>query len=202
MRIRRARWPMGPRLPPAALAAALGLAFLTSGCVELDGELAANGSLVFRYTYDPPTHATVKSETARLSSPHVRVENLERDKSIAGYPPGELVTATLAVDDARQLSSAPAFAAVQVGLDLPEGQLQLTFPGLPAPARENLRTATEGMDLQAFRLALLLPGPVTHADPTATIDGRRVTWILSRRQFVAFGDTVTLAVSWAPGATS
>jgi hypothetical protein len=186
----------------ATVAVALGLALAVSGCVEADGELAANGALSLRYTYDPPPHATFKSERARLSSPHIRVENLERDRSLADYPPDEFVTATLRVDDARQLSSAPAFTAIQVGLDLATGDLQITLPGLSAQARERVRTATEGMDRQALRLTLVLPGPVTHAEPEATIDARRVTWALSFQQLAALGDTVRLAVTWTPGTSS
>lgn len=202
MRIRAARSQVGPRLRAAGLAVALGLALAVSGCVEADGELGANGTLSLRYTYDPPPHATFKSERARLSSPHVRVENLERDRSLVGYPPDEFVTATLTVDDARQLSSAPAFTAVQVGLDLTKGDLQITLPGLNEQARERVRTATEGMDRQALRLTLLLPGPVTHAEPEATIEARRVTWALSFQQLAAVGDTLRLAVSWAAAPAS
>jgi hypothetical protein len=104
--------------------------------------LAANGGLTFRYTYDPPKHATFKSERARLGSAHVRVENLERDQSLPGYPPKEFVTATLAVDDARQLSSGAAFAAVQVDLDRTTGRLRLTFPGLAPDARKRIAART------------------------------------------------------------
>jgi len=190
---------MSPRLWLAGLAVTLGLALAASGCVDADGELAANGSLSLRYTYDPPPHATLKSERTRLSSPHVRVEALERDRSLVDYPPGEFVTATLTVDDLRQLSTAPAFTAVQVGLELAKGQLQLTLPGLSAQARERVRTATEGMDRQAMRLSLVLPGSVEHADPAAAIDGRRVTWVLTLRQYAALGDPVTLTASWAAG---
>src|SRR5262245_24363474 len=88
------------------------------GCVEIDGELAADGSPSRRYKYDPPRHATFKSERARLASSHVRVENLERDPAVIAGEPSEFAIATLAVDDARQLSSSAAFARVQVGLDL------------------------------------------------------------------------------------
>src|SRR4030095_9333478 len=95
-----------------ATALAVGVMLAVSGCVDVDGELAGDGSLSLRYTYDPPRHATYKSERARLSSAHVRVENLERDRSLDGFPPGEFVTATLAIDDARQISTAPAFAEV------------------------------------------------------------------------------------------
>jgi hypothetical protein len=179
------------------------LALALSSCVEVDGELAANGAVTLRYTYDPPSHATFKSERARLGSPHVRVENLERDRSLPDYPPHEFVTATLAVDDVRQLSSAPAFANVQVDRDLAAGRLQVAFPGLDPESRKRIAARSdEAIDHRALRLHLLLPGPVTRAEPDATVDGRSVTWTLTFRQVAAFGDTVRLAVAWTPAAGS
>jgi hypothetical protein len=172
---------------------------VVSGCVEVDGELGADGSLSLRYTYDPPRHATFKSERARLTSAHVRVENLERDRSVEGFPPGEFVTATLAIDDARQISTAPAFAEVQLALDQAKGEVRLTLPGLDPKTRERVGTSTELQDKRALRLSLLLPGPVKSAEPDATIDARRVTWNLSIRQYAAAGDRVTLTASWATG---
>ena len=183
----------------SALAATL-LALVVAGCVDVDGELAANGRLTFRYTYDPPRHATYKSERTRLGSAHVRVENLERDQSLPGYPPNEFVTATLAVDDPRQLSSAAAFAAVTVDVDLNAGRLRVAFPGLAPDARQRVAASTAGdTDRRALRLSLVLPGAVTKAEPTASIDGHRVTWIFSYRELAALGDTVTLAADWTPG---
>jgi len=63
-----------------AAALVLGLALVACGCVDVEGDLAADGSLSLRYTYTPPRHATFKSERARLTSPHVRVEDLQRDQ--------------------------------------------------------------------------------------------------------------------------
>src|SRR4030095_10046098 len=125
---------------------AVGLMLVVSGCVEVDGELGADGSLSLRYTYDPPRHATFKSERARLTSAHVRVENLERDRSVEGFPPGEFVTATLAIDDARQISTAPASAEVQLALDQAKGEVRLTLPGLDPKTRERVGTSTELQD--------------------------------------------------------
>ena len=59
-----------PRRRVARLAVAFSLVVAVAGCVEIDGELAGDGSLAFRYKYDPPAHATFKSETARLASSH------------------------------------------------------------------------------------------------------------------------------------
>jgi hypothetical protein len=175
----------------------LGLALLVSGCIEVDGELRADGSLSFRYTYDPPTHATVASEHARLTSPHVRIEHLAREQSMDGYPPQEFVTATLVVDDATKLSTAPAFAAIRVALDRVTGELRLTFPGLEREARDRIRTASDGMSRRAAKVSFVLPGPALRAEPDATIDGRRVTWTFSLREYAALGDTVTLTTFWA-----
>lgn len=177
---------------------AVGLALLVGGCVDADGELSPDGALSLRYTYDPPTHATASSERARLSSPHVRLEKLERDQSLPGYAPGEFVTATLAVDDATRLSTAPAFAAVEVALDRVGRELRLTAPGVPQKARADIRSADD-LDRRALRLSLVVPGPVERAAPAAAVDGRRVTWTLSLREYVALGDTATFTVSWRAG---
>jgi hypothetical protein len=169
-----------------------------SGCVEVDGEVGADGSLSLRYTYVPPRHATFKSESARLGSAQVRVQKIERDRSIEGYPTGDFVTATLAVDAARQLSTAAAFSGVGVELDPAEGRLRITIPGFDASTRERVRMASETKDVQqrALRLSLVLPGPVKGAEPAATIEARRVTWTLSILQWAEAGETVTLAASW------
>jgi hypothetical protein len=181
------------RLERAGLAVALAL--VLSGCVEIDGELTANGSLSFRYKYDPPPHATFKSERARLSSPDVRVEALERDPAVVGGVPSEFAIATIVVDDPAKLSSAPAFAGIQVNADLAKGELRVAFPGVGPEGREGVRNNPEA-DRRALRLSLLLPGPVTHASPEATIEGRRVTWVLSTRQFATLGDPATFIVAW------
>src|SRR5258705_2226114 len=106
MGARRDRWRCAARL-------AVGLMLVVSGCVEVDGDLGADGSLSLRYTYAPPRHATFKSERLRLTSAHVHVENLERDRSLEGYQAGEFVTATLPIDDAAQISPPPPFANAQ-----------------------------------------------------------------------------------------
>ena len=188
----------GSAAPPRRTAIALLIGLLAlGGCVEIDGELAADGSLSLRYKYDPPPHATFKSERARLASSHVRVENLERDPAILGGAPSEFVIATLAVDDARQLSSSAAFARVQVGLDPDAHTLRLTFPGVPPEGQEKVRNTPEA-DRQALRLSLVFPGPVADATPAATVEGRRVTWMLTTRQYAALGDPAVLTASWTP----
>jgi hypothetical protein len=170
-----------------------------SGCVDVDGEVRADGSLSLRCTYVPARHATFKSETARLGSAHVRVQGIERDRSIDGQPNGVFVTATLAVDDAKQISTAAAFEPVAVAFDPAERRLRIDLAGFDAAARERLVTgpATGAGDQRAFRLSLLLPGPVEKAEPAATIEGRRVTWALSIRQYAEAGEKVTLTASWA-----
>lgn len=174
----------------AALAAA-------TGCVDVDGVLGADGSLTMHYTYDPPRHATYASERVRLASPHVRVEHLEANQTIEGYPPHEFVTASLAVDDATKLDTAPAFAHVRVALDRKARRLVLSLPGLDADTRAKALAATKGVERRALRLSLELPGTPTDPTPAAAIDGRRVTWTFSIREYAAAGDTVTLATSWA-----
>ena len=178
----------------------VGAALALSGCVDVDGEVNADGSLSFRYTYVPSKHATFKSETARLGSAHVRVEKIERDRSIDGYPTGDFVTATVAVDATSQISTAAAFARVGVQLDQAQGQLRITLPGLDAETRERVRAApaaTAGVERRALRLSLVLPGAVKSAEPAATIEARRVTWTMTIRQYAEAGETVTLAATWA-----
>jgi hypothetical protein len=181
------------RAARAVLVVAVALAL--SACVEVDGELAANGALSFRYKYDPPPHATFKSERARFSSPFVRVETLERDPAVVDGVPSEFAIATIVADDPAKLSSAPAFAGIQVHADVAKGELRVAFPGVGPEGQERIRNNPEA-DRRALRLSLLLPGPVTHAAPEAAIDGRRVTWVLSTRQFAALGDPATLTVAW------
>ncbi len=53
-------------------------------------------------------------------------------------------------------------------------------------------------DRQALRLSLVFPGPVATATPPATIEGRRVTWVLTTRQYAALGDPAVLTASWQP----
>jgi hypothetical protein len=188
---------MASRHRARALAVLLLSMLALPGCVEIDGELAADGSLSLRYKYDPPPHATFKSERARLASPHVRVENLERDPAIVAGEPSEFAIATLHVDDAREISSSAAFARVQVGLDLGAHTLRITFPGVPPDGQEKVRNTPEA-DRQALRLSLVFPGPVASATPAATVDGRRVTWALTTRQYAALGDPAVLTASWTP----
>ena len=197
MQIRRGAASASPRRRAARLPAALVLVAAIAGCVEIDGELAADGSLTFRYTYDPPAHATFKSETARLASPHVRVEKIERDPAIVAGEPSEFAIATLAVDDARALSSSAAFARAELGLDLEARTLRIAFPGVPPEGQEKVRNTPEA-DRQALRLSLVLPAPVANATPAATVEGRRVTWVLTTRQYAALGDPAVLTVSWTP----
>ena len=181
----------------------LALLVVLAGCVDADGELARDGRLTLRYTYMPPRHATVKSEEKRLSSPHVRLEHLERNQSLPGYPSNEFVTATLTVDDVRQLSSSAAFATVRVDADLSVGHLTFTFPGLDAETRERARSAIDaGTIRQALKVHLRLPGTVTGAEPPATIAGSEVTWQLSFKQVIALGDPISLSVRWTPDSSS
>jgi hypothetical protein len=183
---------------PGALACALAAALAAAaGCVDVDGELGADGSLTLRYTYDPPRHATFASERVRLASPHVRVDGLEPGQTIDGYPPGEFVTASLVVDDATKLDTAPAFAGVRMTVALGTRRPGLSVPGLDPEARARAAAAPEGTDRRALRLSLVLPGIPTGPEPAATIEGRRVTWTLTIREFAAAGDTVTFATSWA-----
>ncbi|HWP66717.1 MAG TPA: hypothetical protein VNO26_12465 [Candidatus Limnocylindria bacterium] len=191
------------RRRPRLAVLAVGLLAVAAGCVEVDGRLQPNGALELRYTYIPPRHATVKSETARLSSPHVRVERLERDQSLPDFPPGEFTTAVLAVDDARKLSTAPAFAAVRIDADLGAGRLAVSLPGMEASARERARTSTDaGVERRALRVTLQLPGSVIETEPPASVSGERATWTFTVREVAALGETVALAVRWTPPAGS
>jgi hypothetical protein len=171
------------------------LASALAGCIDVDGDLAANGSLRFRYKYDPPPHATFKSERIRLSSPSVRVEALERDPTIVDGQASEFAIATIVTDDPATLSSAPAFAGIHMSAEMAAGQLRMAFPGADREAQERIRNNPEA-DRQALRLSLVLPGPVAAAEPAATVDARRVTWVLTTRQFVALGNPAVFTVSW------
>lgn len=186
-----------PRPRVLALLAAVWVA----GCLDVDGELRPDGALALRCTYTPPRHATVKSETARLSSPHVRVEKLERDQSLPDYPPQEFTTAVLEVDDVANLPSAAAFSTVRVESDLAGGQLAVSLPGLDAESRERARASTDpGVERHAMRVRLRLPGRVVAAEPHAAVTGDQVTWTLSFRDLAGLGDSVRLVVRWTPRA--
>jgi hypothetical protein len=150
------------RLRRAALAVLVPLA---AGCFTVDGVLRADGSGTVELTYPPGKHATIDSETARFTSPHVKVQSVEPQ------PGGARIRAEF--DDVTRLSTAEGFRMVTVV----RGR---------RGRREALKLVIRNPEPIAFtdhgepspRIALTLPGRVVAATPDAEIAGDRIAWML------------------------
>lgn len=160
------------------------------GCLTVTGTLRPDDSGTFVYRYFPPKHATFRSERVRLASEHVRVEDIEAGAQHA--------SATLTFDDVTKLSTATAFADVQVERrrDGEVEVLRLVLPGMP----ENLRRATlaappEGPKNRGPEIELTVPGDVVEASPPATVTARTVRWSLTLTEFARL-DSWELSVRW------
>jgi hypothetical protein len=157
-----------PRLPPAAgLILLLGLA----GCFTVDATLDANGAGTIDLDYIPDGQATVESETARFSSAHVKVREITPKSDV-----GAVLKATF--DDVTRLSTAPGFRDVRVRRKRKENQERLRIT-LRNPTPKELKEEPR----PGPRIALTLPGRVLAASRGVAIDGRRITWSMSLREF-------------------
>jgi hypothetical protein len=169
-------------LRPLALAAVLALA---SGCFTVDGVLRADGSGTVELTYVPGKHATIDSEMARFSSPHVTVRDVEPQ------PGGARVRAEF--DDVRKLSTAEGFRVVRVVRGR-HGR------------REALRLIIRNPEPKPFedrgapwpRIALTLPGRVLGATRGAEVAGSRVVWTLPIADYVT-RPRIAVSVRWMTG---
>jgi hypothetical protein len=167
------------RLRRAALAVLVPLA---AGCFTVDGVLRADGSGTVELTYPPAKHATIDSETARFTSPHVKVQSVEPQ------PGGVRIRAEF--DDVTRLSTA-------------EGLRMVTVVRGRRGRREALKLVIRNPEPQPFedrgepwpRIALTLPGRVVAATPQAEIAGDRVTWKLPIATYVTRPRTA-VSVRW------
>ena len=170
------------RLRLAALAV---LGPLLAGCFTVDALLRADGSGTVDLTYVPGKHATIDSETARFTSPHVKVLSVEPQ------PGGARVRAEF--DDVTRLSTAEGFRVV-------------TVVRRRRGPREALKLMIRNPEPKPFedhgepwpRIALTLPGPVVAATPHAEIAGARVTWRLPIAAYVSRPRTA-VSVRWRAG---
>ena len=167
------------------LAAVAVLGPLLAGCFTVDGVLRADGSGTVDLTYVPGKHATIDSETARFTSPHVQVQSVEPE------PGGVRVRAEF--DDVSKLSTAEGFGMVTV-VRRRHGR------------REALKLVIRNPEPKPFqdhgepwpRIALTLPGRVLAATPGAEISGNRVAWKLPIAAYVSRPRTA-VSVRWANG---
>ena len=173
---------MLPRLRLLALALA---ACGASGCFTADGTLRADGSGTVELTYVPLKHATIDSETARFTSPHVRVLSVEPQ------PGGARVRAEF--DDVTRLPTAEGFRVLAVA----RGR---------RGAREALKIVIRNPAPQPFtdrgepwpRVSLTLPGRVVAATPQAEIANDRVAWRLPIAAYLSRPRTA-VSVRWTTG---
>ena len=144
----------------------IGLLFCAlSGCYTLDASLDRDGSGSLTLDYIPPLHATIDSETARYSSPHITVQSVSPRRG------GATLKATF--DDVTQLSGAEAFKDLTVVRDRKRGQERLRIRMRnPAPKQIRENAADDP------RVTLTLPGRVLQANASARIEGNRVSWRL------------------------
>jgi hypothetical protein len=162
-----------PPRPGAALrAGALScLAVVLAGCFTVDATLRPDGSGTIELGYVPAQQATVGTETARFTSPHVKVQ------SVTPRTPGALVKATF--DDVTKLSTAEGFAMVSVRRQEKRGRERLTVV-IHNPRHQPFKD--EGQTWP--RVALTLPGRVLAANRNAEISGNRVVWSLPLTEYV------------------
>ena len=167
------------------LAALAGVAVLLAGCFTVDGLLRADGSGTVDLTYVPGKHATIDSETARFTSPHVKVLSVEP------HPGGARVRAEF--DDVTRLSTAQGFAMVTV-VRRRRGDREALKVVIRNPEPKPFQDKGEPWP----RIALTLPGRVLAATPPAEIAGTRVAWKLPIAQYVSRPRT-TVSVRWMRG---
>jgi hypothetical protein len=170
------------RLRLAALAC---LALLLGGCFTVDGLLRADGSGTVDLTYVPGKHATIDSETARFTSPHVKVLSVEP------HPGGARVRAEF--DDVTRLSTAEGFGMVTV-VRRRRGNREALKIVIHNPEPKPFQDKGEPWP----KIALTLPGRVLSATPHAEIAGTRVAWKLPIAEYVSRPRTA-ISVRWAAG---
>jgi hypothetical protein len=173
-----------PSLPSGLRGIALGLAAIAvAGCFTVDASLNADGSGRMELHYIPGEHATVDSETARFTSPHVTVHSLKPEEV------GAVLDATF--DDVTKLSTAEGFRLVTVRRKRKPGQEQLRIVirnPKPKPFKDDGKHRPH--------ITLTLPGRVLGANRDARVAGNRVVWDLPLGDFVE-RPSVALGVAYA-----
>ena len=160
-----------------------------SGCV-VNGTLDASGGGTLTMRYRLVSIADLDHTKDRLASPDITLTQ-------ASMAPDKQATFGLAFREARALSTAPAFAAMQVALADEAGGLRtltVTLPKqpgtLPAPY-----VAYLGGEL---RVTLTMPGEVVRSNATQ-VNGRSATWVRKMDELQQQSAT-TFSVTFRPAA--
>jgi hypothetical protein len=172
-------------LSATSLAAALALLLAFTGCFTADAKLEADGSGTIDLEYLPAQHATIESETARFSSPHVTVREL------VPRAVGAFLRATF--DDVTKLSSAEGFSLVTVTRDRKHGEERLRIALRNPTPKEVTEEKHAGP-----HISVTLPGRVLAANHDAEMSGPRVSWRIPLRQYAA-RPLIVLSVRYAIG---
>ena len=167
----------GALLPRRGLSAALGL--LVSG---LAGRFAVEATV---NDYIPGALATIESETARFTSPHVTV------RALGPKQVGAVLKSTF--DDATKLSTARGFDMVTVTRDRKRGQERLRVVIRNAQPKE----ITEDQHAEPH-ISIVLPGHVIAANGGAQISSNRVSWRIPIGEY-ARRPRLALSVRYAIG---
>jgi hypothetical protein len=144
--------------------AVMALVLCLTGCFTADATLNADGSGTIDLEYIPgQEHATIESETARFTSPHVTVRELVPREV------GAFLRASF--DDVTKLSTAEGFSTVSVRRDRKRGEERLRIVIRNLTPKELTEEKHAGP-----RVSITLPGRVRAANDGAEIEDRRVTW--------------------------
>ena len=153
-----------------------------AGCFTADATVQANGSGTIELTYIPDTQATIESETARFTSPHVTVQELVPRQV------GAFLRVTF--DDVTKLSTAAGFSALTVRRDRKHGEERLR-----ATIRNRAPKQIPEQERPGPQISMRLPGRVLHASQGAKIAGDRVSWRIPLHEF-ARAPAIVLSVRY------
>ncbi len=169
------------------------LASLLAGCFSVTADLRADGSGTLTLAYFPPRHATIRSETRRLSSDHVTLRSLR----VVDHR----TEVVLVFDDVSKLPTAEAFREVTVEQTRDDHATRLRI-GIPVPRLPDLPSgASDGqspgqLDLDA-RISITLPGQVLRAEPEAAVGNGGVAWHVPMATFKSLS-VLELSVRYVP----
>ena len=153
----------------AALAA---LALVASGCVTVDATLRTDGSARLLMVYRTDLEATEFLERRRFSSPNVTVDaaKIFEDQTTAVWA---------IVHDVTRLAGSKGFEHVAVARE-PRGRDEVVTITLenPSPVAEEKRPGP------SMQISVNFPGPVREANHAAAVAGSRLTWIITKREYV------------------